>query len=180
MHEMPVEMQSDAPGNSEYLVNKSLQSIDLVRRQLDRISYLRSAGLPWGPAVEMLRDLVVGLEDPQFFDGLPAQERKRVEELEKDASDKKALRRAQEIRDQYKHLGWNGVPMQAICMTHGRVAHAPQPTCRPRFKPRPDNLSDQLQIVMSLLGRKNLLWKTRTASPLPPMPSKPVGENHHG
>lgn len=49
-------------------VAKPVRIEETVIRQIDRINYLRSTGQPWGEALEVLRDMVVGLEDDEFDD----------------------------------------------------------------------------------------------------------------
>lgn len=163
MPEFPPDLQADGE-DTQRLSVAPLRSIDLIQRELDRIAYLRSLGHPWGSAVETLRDLAVGLEDEEFWDGLPPGIRGKVKALEKDPDNRKAIHEAKRLREAYEHRGWNGVPIRAI----------PGPRGEPQWRPTAANLSDQLQIVLRLLDRHGLRWKTHRQSPLPPVPANGV------
>lgn len=147
-------LPDDLSPDSERLAGQQISMIDAVRRQIDRIGYLRSGGHPWAEAVFQLRDMLVGLEDAQFWDGVPAKDRKRL--LEAQASGDKIA--AARIEARWKKQGWLGIPVRAV----------PGPGGRPIWRPTPENLSDLLRCIMGLLDRRKLLWKTRAGSELPP------------
>lgn len=158
MAEVPQELRSDS--SEAYLSTRPISMIDAVRRQIDRIAYLRSVGSPWSEAVQQLRDMLVGLEDEQFWDGLPQDQRQHVADLEE-----KGLRReAHRIRAKYESQGWLGVPVRAVRGAGNRAI----------WRPTPENLSDQLRILMALLNRNGLLWKTRKTTRIvnPPTPER--------
>ncbi len=123
---------------------------DAIARQLDRIAFLRSTDQPWSEAVYQLRDMVVGLEDDEFWDGIPP----HVRESEKF---KKLPAKARE-REEKKWAveGWNGYPVRAFRGPGGQ----------PIFMPTSENLSCALRIIMRLLARSGIVWRTRRVSKL--------------
>lgn len=141
------------PGGDR-LTQRPLSTGEAVQRQIDRIAFLRSMGQPWAEAVEMLRDMVVGLEDLEFWDGIPKSERQQLAGLEEAGQRKKAA----ELRAKCAPYGWNGVPVRAVPGAGGR----------PVWKPTPENLGDMLRIILRLLDRRDLLWKVRRSAELPP------------
>lgn len=114
---------------------------DAIRHQVDNIAYLRSFGLPWAEAVYQLRDMVVGLEDEEFWDGIP-------QPLRDDTTD--------ELREKYARYGWDGVPCRAF----------EGPGGEPMYRPTPEDLSEQLRIIMRLLYRRGITWKRLRTSRL--------------
>jgi hypothetical protein len=128
-------------------------------RQNDRIGYLRSTGLPWAEAVYQLRDLLVGIEDDEFWDGIPATERSRLPKLTEEEAERARQRWAEE--------GWLGYPCRAI---RG-------PSGQPVFRPTADNLSHAYRIIMRLAARRGLSWRTKRISKLP---GPPDGFDRHG
>lgn len=120
-----------------------------INQQLDRIAYLRSAGLPWAEAVFQLRDMVVGLEDHEFWTGIPP----RLYEEHENDSDKLT-----QLREAYVEYGWDGVSFRAIETSDGRFV----------YDPTPSDLSKALRIIMRLLARKGILWKKRTRTRFAP------------
>lgn len=123
---------------------------EAVGRQIDRISYLRSIGHPWSEAVFMLRDMIVGLEDDEFWDGIPAHARGKWTKAE---GGEKAT-----IAKQWAPEGWTGVPFRAYRLPDGGVV----------FRPTSENLSSALRIIMRLLARRGIAWRTRRRSDLGP------------
>lgn len=121
---------------------------EAISRQLDRIAYLRSLGHPWSEAVYQLRDMVVGLEDPQFWDGVPPKERERIEGLDPDLRDDEL--------EKWKEEGWATHSVRAFRGPRG-----------PSFRPTAEELSRELRIIMRLLDRRGMIRKTRKSSTLP-------------
>lgn len=156
MPEGPIDPQDLPTGIEGRLQMRNLSMGELVTRILDDIRYQRRMGLPWGPSVDYLRTVLVGLEDPEFWDGMPPRIRKQVQELEKseDASDRRQARRQ---RKQFLPRGWNGLQIRAV----------PGPDGRPRYRPTPDDLDAMLMVLLRLLARRKMTWKTRELSPLP-------------
>lgn len=123
---------------------------DAIARQLDRIAFLRSTGQEWAEAVYQLRDMVVGLEDDEFWDGIPNSERSKIKKLPEKEREKEFKRWAVE--------GWNGYPVRAFRGPGGQ----------PIYVPTSENLSCALRIVMRLLARQGIAWRTRRISKLEP------------
>lgn len=121
---------------------------DAIARQLDRIAFLRSTGQEWAEAVYQLRDMVVGLEDEEFWDGIPKSERHRVKKLPEKEREKEEKKWSVE--------GWNGYPVRAFKGPGGV----------PVYMPTSENLSCALRIVMRLLARQGIAWRTRRVSTL--------------
>ena len=121
---------------------------DAIARQLDRIAFLRSTGQEWSEAVYQLRDMVVGLEDDEFWDGIPEDLRRGL--------DKKPRRQQEAIRKDCAVNGWDGYPVRAYRTGGGGVI----------FMPTSDQLSLALRIVMRLLARRGLAWRMRRTSKL--------------
>lgn len=153
MKAMPAELQADS--GVDYLANQPLSMIDIVRRQQDRIAYLRSSGGDWGEAVMELRDQLVGLEDDEFWTGIDAAAAKRIKAAEDAGDDDLAQKLAQECAPR----GWLGVPIRAYQAEDGS----------PIYKPTNAELSTMRRILNRLLHRKGMLWKTRHKAPLPPV-----------
>lgn len=129
---------------------RSITMEEAITRQLDRIAFLRSTGQEWAEAVYQLRDMVVGLEDEEFWDGIPKHERARVKLLPERERVKEERRFAVE--------GWNGYPVRAF---RG-------PSGEPVYVPTSENLSCALRIIMRLLARQGMAWRTRRVSKLEP------------
>lgn len=117
-------------------------------RQNDRVGYLRSMGLPWAEAVFQLRDLLVGIEDDEFWDGIP----KKV----RDALPKMTKAKAAEAQAEWAPNGWDGITFRAV----------PGPGGRPLYRPTADELSHAYRIIMRLASRKGLTWRTKRISGL--------------
>lgn len=148
---------SGAPGGPEdfgqessvkEFMPRTLSMEENINRQLDRISYLRSMGHPWGEAVYQLRDMIVGLEDDEFFDGIPEGVREDMKKMTKKQREK--------VLDKYKEQGWDGYPIRAYKASSGRIV----------YKPTSENLSAALRIVMRLLARQNIVWRSKRVSKL--------------
>lgn len=114
----------------------------LILRQLDRISYLRSVGQPWREPVFMLRDLAVGLEDGEFWDGVPDIIRGKLNQEEVEA---------------YGRRGWDSMQMREKELEDGRTV----------LDPTAAELSNALQIVMALFARRNMTWKVKKNHKIP-------------
>lgn len=122
---------------------------DAFSRQNDRIGYLRSLGQPWAEAVYQLRDLLVGMEDDEFWDGIPKDERAKLAKAPPHVAD--------QIRDRYAVEGWLGYPCRAVRGPGGQ----------PIYLPTADNLSHAYRIIMRLAARRGLSWRTKNVSKLP-------------
>ena len=121
---------------------------DAIARQLDRIAFLRSTGQDWSEAVYQLRDMVVGLEDQEFWDGIPPDVRRKLKSMSE--AERRRVTRTWEVE------GWSGYPVRAIRGPNGE----------PVFMPTSENLSCALRIVMRLLARQGIAWRTRRVSHL--------------
>lgn len=113
-----------------------------LARQVDRIAYLRSAGYPWGEAVLHLRDMVVGLEDEEFYDGIPDSERSKIQVGELGLA---------ETREAYADYGWDTFSVRAYEATNGEYV----------LDPSPSDLSQAYRIIQRLLARKGLVYKRK-------------------
>lgn len=133
---------------------------DAISRQLDRIAFLRSTGQEWAEAVYQLRDMVVGLEDEEFWDGIPDRERSAVLKL--------TARQQERERAKWSVEGWNGYPVRAFPMTgpNGQPVRDADGKIVPVYMPTSENLSCALRIVMRLLSRQGIAWRTRRVSKL--------------
>lgn len=145
----------------ERLAVKALQIMDHVHLTLNSIRECRRAGEYRGHLVDHLNQLLIGIRDDTFWDGLPEEAREKVHALEA-AGDKKAMHQARKIRELYWPMGWQGVSVRAIPNADGSA----------RFLPTSQDIDQMEEILMQLLHRKGLLWKTRLHSPLPPVPEK--------
>lgn len=158
---IPVPLRPDRPAGDASLTPLSPRSIsmeDIIKNQVDRIGYLRSAGEPWDEAVQNLRDLVIGLEDDQFDDGIPDHVRKNLSTLTP------AEQRAE--RERWAPHGWNGVPIRAYRRPDGTI----------RWAPTAQDLSNQYRIIMALLDRRGISWRRKRVSYLA-APNTPPGES---
>lgn len=155
MSELPPEL-GPASGPEMYGQESSEQKFaprnitmeDAIARQLDRIAFLRSTEQPWAEAVYQLRDMVVGLEDDEFWDGIPPHVRKSLTAMTEIARQVETKKWSVE--------GWNGYPVRAFKGPGGQ----------PIFVPTNENLSCALRIVMRLLARQGIAWRTRRVSKL--------------
>lgn len=109
-----------------------------VMNQIDRIGYLRSIGEPWQESVFHLRDLVVGLEDEEFWDGVPKKIRATV------SPEQSAI---------YNERGWNSLSVRM------KVEAQPDGTTRETLDPTPAELSLMLRIMMGLFARRGVTWR---------------------
>ena len=127
---------------------------DAIARQLDRIAFLRSTGQEWSEAVYQLRDMIVGLEDDEFWDGIPEHVRnsKEFRSLTGKALEREKAKWAVE--------GWNGYPVRAF------KQKTPDGTIVPVYMPTSENLSCALRIIMRVLSRAGIVWRTRRVSTL--------------
>lgn len=121
---------------------------EAISRQLDRIAYLRSMGHPWGEAVQQMRDMIVGLEDEQFWDGIPPKAREQIASMDPDAQER--------AKRPFLEDGWSTHSVRAYRSPRG-----------PSFRPTAVELSNELRIIMRLLDRRGMIRKMRTSSTLP-------------
>jgi len=128
---------------------RTIGTEEAISRQIDRIAYLRSMGHPWSEAVYQLRDMAVGLEDEQFWDGVPPNARAKIMELDDPEVQKEAFA-------EFAELGWSTHSVRAFNGPRG-----------PIFRPSAVDLSKELRIILGLLERKGMRWKTRRSSTMP-------------
>lgn len=120
---------------------RALRIEDLVLHQIERIGYLRSLGQPWTEPVTHLRDLIVGLEDDEFWTGFPEGVKKE------NLSD-------EEIQE-YELRGWNKLRIRVKTRRVGKVTiREPDPT--------PQELSLMVRIIMALLARQGMTWRRKS------------------
>jgi hypothetical protein len=124
-----------------------------LSRQEERIAYLRSSGQPWAEAVFQLRDMLVGFEDDEFWDGLPGPVRKGLSDQ---TDDDKA-----ETLTEWASEGWLNFPCRAI---RGRGGE-------PVYRPTPEDLSHAYRILRRLMDRSGFIRKTRRTSRLTARPT---------
>lgn len=122
---------------------------EALSRQVDRIAYLRSAGLAWGEAVLHLRDMVVGLEDEEFYDGIPDEVRAQVQDGQVSI---------EQARERYAEYGWQSCSVRAYETEDGGVV----------LDPSPSDLSKLYRIIQRLLARKGLVYKRKTRTRFAP------------
>lgn len=128
---------------------KQLNLEEAIMRQLDRIAYLRSLGHPWSESLYQLRDMIVGFEDEQFWDGVPPNERARIKALADPDAQKKAAQ-------PFSEAGWATHSVRAFRTPRGPV-----------FRPTAEELSRGLRMIMHLLDRQGMIKKTRRESRIP-------------
>ncbi len=118
-----------------------------IQHQIDRIGFLRSVGESWQEPVYHLRDLIVGLEDAEFWDGVPA------------IVDPESLSVSQ--RESYSMRGWNGVPCRVLVETNpdGSTIETPDPT--------PSELSAMFRIILAQLARRGMTWRRKISDKVP-------------
>lgn len=150
----PIERPTAAHEAAE-LASRSMPMDEVLRRQIALIAWLRSMGEPWGEAVNQLRDMVVGLEDDEFWDGIPAHVREDQARV--------PGHRWAEIREHYAPQGWNDVPVTAFQGPDG-----------PIFEPTDAELSAMLKIILRLLHRRSLTWRLKRMAII----DAPEGEDH--
>lgn len=111
--------------------------------QIDRIGFLRSTGEEWKEPVFHLRDILIGLEDEEFWDGIPMNLRNKRNDIKP------------EDLQRYKDRSWTDVPctMRVIKDDQGRKHEYLDPT--------PMELSRMLQILMALLARRGMTWRRK-------------------
>lgn len=120
---------------------------DLVLHQIDRIGFLRSIGQDWAEPVAHLRDLVVGLEDDEFWTGVP--EKVKKEDLS-----------GEELKA-YEERGWNGIRIRMKVRKVWKVeVREPNPT--------PQELSLMLRVLMALLARQGMTWRRKLTDEILP------------
>lgn len=122
---------------------RSITIEDNVLHQIDRIGYLRSIGQDWKEPVFHLRDILVGLEDEEFWNGIPMNLQSKKDKLK------------EEDLKEYKERSWTDVPctMRSIKDDQGNVQEYLDPSAI--------ELSKMLQILMALLARRGMTWRRR-------------------
>jgi hypothetical protein len=130
-------------GPEDVLDARSISLEEAFSRQNDRIAYLRSVGASWSEAVFQLRDFLVGVEDDEFWDGMPKHIRDRVAGM--------APHEAAKLRALWAPHGWHGFPCQAF----------PGPDGDPVYWPTPSELSRAYSIVLKLAARLGITWRTK-------------------
>lgn len=118
---------------------RNLSIEDVLRRQLDRVAYLRSSGLDFSEAVLMLRDLLVGVEDDEFFDGVPA-----------------TVRGTEGAREAYAERGWDTMVVTASS-SGGRAVLTPSNA----------ELGVMLRCLTALMARRGLTFRSQFSSRVP-------------
>jgi hypothetical protein len=115
----------------------------LIMNQIDRIGYLRSIGEEWDEPMFHLRDLIVGLEDSEFWDGIPAQVRGKLTDAQK---------------EEYAQRGWDGLKIQI---------HTDPKTGSEILCPTPAELSLMFRLVMGLMARRGMSWRRQSIDVIP-------------
>lgn len=147
MSDLPMDLVPDQENAQDRVQNRPVNHTENINRQLDRIAYLRSMNQPWAEALYQLRDMLVGFEDAEFYDGVPEDRRDGIKELPREAQERALAA--------FAARGWTTYPVRAFMGPHGPV-----------FRPTAQDLSKGLRIIMRLLDRQKLLKKTRRASRL--------------
>ncbi len=125
---------------------RSISIEDNVLHQIDRIGYLRSIGEDWKEPVFHLRDLIVGLEDDEFWNGTPMHLRDKTIPQEHEA--------------EYKDRGWKSINVRM----RKRVVDGIEIEY---LDPLPQELSKMLRIILALLARRNMTWRRRNVDEIP-------------
>lgn len=121
-------------------------------RQNDRVLYLRSIGKPYGEAVLGLLDLLSGLEDEEFYDGIPSPVRKRLKDM---PPEELAITKAR-----YRPRGWDGLRIRGRMGFGGIIA----------YRPTPDDLAAIYRLTLGLAARMGLSWRQKRVSSLEAVP----------
>lgn len=137
------------PEEAEKLSTRSISIEEQFSRQSDRVAYLRSMGQPWSESLYALRDLLTGVEDLQFWDGIPPDQREALDGMSEE--------QREELRQRCARSGWSTIDIRAF----------PGPDGEPIYKPSAEDLSRQLRIVLGLAQRLGITWKYDRASKLP-------------
>lgn len=143
---MAVDGFNDGELHREVNIARPLAYEENLNQQLHTISIIRSRGGDWSEALYQLRDLLVGREDAQFFDGIPPEDRERIKAMD----DPKQQRKA---REAFREMGWD---------TH--VVPWVQGPRGPIFRPTPQDLSHELRLLMGLMNRQKMLQRTQHTS----------------
>lgn len=127
---------------------RSITIEDNVLHQIDRIGYLRSVGEEWKEPVFHLRDLIVGLEDEEFWDGIPMNLRKKQDKI------------SPTDLQEYTDRGWRSIKVRMrIRLEQGKEIES--------LDPLPEELSKMLRIILALLARRNMTWRRRNVDEIP-------------
>lgn len=116
---------------------------DAVMNQIDRIGFLRSLGKDWKEPLFHLRDILIGLEDNEFFNGIPM-----------NLQDKQDKIKAEHL-ETYRARSWDAIPVRM------RSAKDEAGNIEEWLDPTPIELSKMLQILMALLARRNMTWRRK-------------------
>lgn len=143
-------MDDQTNAYEDSLATRPISAEQSFAMQNDRIAYLRSHGLDWAEAVYELRDQLEGLEDEEFWDGIPPKVREDTEDLT--PAERKA------IREQYAERGW---------LTHSVTAYQkklPDGTTMDIYQPTAAELSRELRIIRALATRQGIMWRQKRKS----------------
>jgi hypothetical protein len=92
-----------------------------------------------------LRDLIVGMEDDEFWNGIP---------MNLQESFKKGNLTENEIME-YRKRGWDTIPIRIMRVKkNGKFEKVASPTAI--------ELSEMLRIIMALLARRGITWRRTT------------------
>ena len=141
-----------------------LHAEDIVRRQIDRIGYLRSVGMDWSEALLQLRDELVGLEDYEFKYGIPDRVMKHLVSC----TDNPRWRQPDwpdvvpgacshvtpSELDRYMERGWETMTIDGTETEEGEQI----------FDPSPQDLARMNRILHGLMSRQGLMWRQRIHS----------------
>lgn len=130
----------------DQLAVRPVSAEEAFARQNDRIAFLRSHGLPWAEAVYELRDQLEGLEDPEFWDGIPDSVRPSMANMD--------VKERKKIQEHYAERGW---------ITHS-VTFLRYPDGSEEARPTAEELSRELRIIRALATRKGITWRTKRKS----------------
>lgn len=144
---------TDEVNFTDELSVRPVSAEEAFSRQNDRIAYLRSYGEDWEEAVNELRDQLEGLEDPEFWDGIPPDVRASLDDM--------TVKERDEVHEKYADRGWLTMKIRAF---PGRKADGSPDWENPIYKPTADQLSRRLRIVRALATRRGITWRTKRRS----------------
>lgn len=144
---------ADEVNFTDELSVRPVSAEEAFSRQNDRIAYLRSYGEDWEEAVNELRDQLEGLEDAEFWDGIPPEVREGLDDL--------TVKEREEVVDHYAERGWLTMRVRAY---PGRKADGSPDWERPIYVPTADQLSRRLRIIRALATRRGITWRTKRRS----------------
>lgn len=142
-------MDEQTTAYEDALVTRPINAEQSFAMQNDRIAYLRSHGLPWAEAVYELRDQLEGLEDAEFWDGIPEAIRQSFESM--------TDHEQKEARKRFAERGWATHTVSA----YRRVVNG---VVVPVYRPSAAELSRELRIIRALATRQGIIWNRRRKS----------------